>query len=219
MYLEEPRMDNRLEVNVAPEIEAFVVSVACNMGRVPDQRRDELLTELRVHLATQAEDFESDGQSKPEAHASAIKMMGSPQSLGRSYARMWYRSTEPGTFLSSLGVMAVVVGIGSAILNPLIHRTLDSPSHSGLIGALGLANLLAGRVCPAIVSGWLTPKYAVRATVFNTLVYAVSTWFSLPHYHVHDVLSALVADALISASCVLVARATTRVRMLKLAGI
>jgi hypothetical protein len=86
-------MDSSLE---DVKIESYMAAVDASMGKVPQERREALLLELRGHVDKLVEDYEVAGQSRAAAVDGALSMMGAAKKVGRQYASMWYRSTEPG---------------------------------------------------------------------------------------------------------------------------
>jgi len=203
-------------------IESYLAAVEASMGKVPSERREALVLELRGHVDKLVEDYEADGKSKAVAVDQALSMMGEAQKLGRQYARMWYRSTEPGSVLAAFGVLMISNRVIGSLLNPIYvrfgsHAPVNHFAVTYLFPGLSIATAIVG----TILMSWVMPKGATRALMIQcALVIAASTtmWIGRSANVTSLVMSQLILIAanLISVG---VAAAVVRLRMRKFAGI
>lgn len=202
-------------------VESYLAAVDLSMGKVPAERREALLLELRGHVDKLVEDYEADGKSKVDSVDQALSMMGASKKLGRQYARMWYRSTEPGNILAALGVMTVAGSVASAVLNPL-YSHLNAQFPAGMAPSAALLVWAIARMSSGLFAGWYASKGAVRAAWIESILAVVSSTvmlLTLPHAVMLNVKAQYVDLALSNVLGVGGAVIAVRLRMRKFAGI
>jgi hypothetical protein len=211
-------MDSSLDES---RIETYLAAVDSSMGKVPKDRREALLLELREHVDKLVEDYEAAGRPRADAVDGALSMMGAARKVGRQYASMWYRSTEPGGVLLALGVITVVSTAIWQVLLPLTGRFFRS-EFSDFSPLVALAPMMIARLFGVgIFVGWFSPKGAIPAAIIWVVLSVLSFLAVLSAHPLWDRSATSMQWYQISAQAatVGVAAATIRLRMRKFAGI
>ena len=169
-----------------PLIEIYLAAVDRRLTPVPADRRASFLEELRAHIAILVEHNEEAGCDRSTAVERALSTMGAPQSIGRSYARVWARSTERGNVLAAFALITLIGTIGAAWSTPYIVR-LDTlvGDRWGWLTTLQTSLLVAGPLAAGgFLAGAFLPKGAIKAAVIRAAITAALTSIMLllpPH--------------------------------------
>ena len=103
-----------------------------------------LLTELKVHLQEQKEDFLAQGMSPLDAEQETLRQMGDPTEIGRQLERLHRPVSQKGLLLLGAGLMLIGLAIQLIIRSELPWSTMPSLPKLLLLASLGLAGLLVG---------------------------------------------------------------------------
>lgn len=103
-----------------------------------------LLTELKVHLQEQKEDFLAQGMSPLDAEQETLRQMGDPTEIGRQLDRLHRSVSQKGLLLLGAGLLLIGLAIQLTIRSELPWNTMPSLPKLLLLAGLGLAGLLVG---------------------------------------------------------------------------
>jgi hypothetical protein len=174
-------LNNPHNSSLDPVMQSFLTRVAAPMRRMPAEKQEALLLEVRTHLETLVEDYTAQGMSMTKSVAAATKMMGDPKSLGRTYAATWYRAKERGTFWQATTVAGIVL-VGVEIINHFIGQfnkshvfTAVANQDTPIILTILFLTVISSLLLPCLtgwISGAMTPRNAVKGLVTAISVYA-----------------------------------------------
>jgi hypothetical protein len=172
------------------QIAAYLDVVSRSLRAVPEEPKREFVREMRTHIETLVDQYQDEGRDEQTAVADALRMIGDPASVGRTWAAAWLRANEPGTFWAAFAIgivsLLAIQGVNS-LMQPLVAPLImeANKAHSGiarvLFGPLGVwavwglsAPILAGAAC-----GWFKPKRASAGLLATGALYGVCLVASL----------------------------------------
>jgi hypothetical protein len=166
--------------NPDDRISDYLALVSKPMKAIPDEARRNFLREVKTHVETLADHYRDEGRDADAAVSDAMRMIGEPVALGRSWAKSWLAANEPGTFLSafalSAGILVVLQCIFS-LLQPAPRPVMFFVNEK--IGAMALCQSIAEMAWIPIVltavgavCGWWKPRGASAGLAGSGAIYA-----------------------------------------------
>ncbi|BDI30180.1 hypothetical protein CCAX7_22310 [Capsulimonas corticalis] len=163
--------------NPEDRIADYLDCVAKPMKAIPEEAKQPFLQEIKTHAQTLADQYRDEGRDDDAAVRDALRMIGDPAAMGKSWAKSWLRANEPGSFWG-----AFVIGTGMLtaihIINYLIFLGM-APIRAGLVTGSPVsfwtalifgfwylwgqaAVVMAGAIC-----GWRQPRRATAALLWT----------------------------------------------------
>lgn len=179
---------NEPDLGVIPErlIVSYLSLVDVAMPRVPEDRRSGLISEMREHIDRLVEDLKAAGIPPEEAVRKALSTMGSPESIGRKYARMWNRRADRGSVITAFLVSTVFGAVGSSFLTPTILGRDDLVGNRWNFETSVATTLLLSipQIVGGLMAGFMAPRGAIKGVGIRVIVTVTATLVMLgfpPH--------------------------------------
>ncbi|MEO7717637.1 MAG: hypothetical protein ABIY70_15675 [Capsulimonas sp.] len=149
--------------------------VAGSMRAIPEETKGNFLREMKTHIETLVDQYRDEGRGEPAAVTDALRMIGDPATVGRTWAANWLRANEPGNFLSALALSAVVLVMLQLMYSFVLYLIWPVAQGPNVMNVSFSAPIVVGAVC-----GWYRPKRATAALSVASVL--TSIWFVANFY-------------------------------------